>query len=232
MIEMVVITKTIDSYIIEHNNAKPCHAIIFRKSFLYLITQCVFRGCATCKTCRDPACRKGAKCKTNPTADSNDWVRQHRPKNRLERDQWLCRICSSGLRCAACDERNPENFSQSMQRHRWDSSRSMHCKACCHPACSFPECDTCKKCRDPTCRTGRRCKKELQELHYTARPQNRSDREQWLCETCREKCCSDCKTPMSRKMRKGRCQIPWICSSCTQKNMERRDHEQPVACAR
>ena len=101
---------------------------------------CVFRGCATCKTCRDPAYRKGAECKAKPTADSNDWVRQHRPKNRLEREQWLCRICSSGLRCAACDERNPENFSQSMQRHRWDSSRSIHCKACCHPACSFPEC--------------------------------------------------------------------------------------------
>jgi len=107
---------------------------------------------------------------------------------------------------------------------------ALYSASCTNPPCSFEDCDTCRRCRDPQCRKGTRCKGRPIPLNPSKRPETPEERQKWLCDTCRKKRCRDCRAPMPSKMRKRQTSaMGWQCSSCSQKELEKKDKDRNAA---
>ena len=92
-----------------------------------------------------------------------------------------------------CQKLHPQtNFSAREIQHKYIMRHKPMCLDCMHPACSNPQCQTCKACRNPKCKEGSNCEKEPEPLVGAALSMLKKTK---LCSACRNDIlmyCSDC----------------------------------------
>ena len=138
---------------------------------------CVQPGCKTCTRCRDHRCNTKACKKAIQTLNSNIL-----PVNLHDVKHFACQGCLL-MTCVLCKlQKTSDEFSHSQLIHK---SRSGHikCLACSNPPCIFrPKCQTCKTCRNPSCRVVRNCKKEVVKVKIE--PATMEEVVNYTCERC------------------------------------------------
>eukprot|EP00973_Karenia_brevis_P087590 12146747-Karenia_brevis.AAC.1 len=95
------------------------------------------RGWHTCDSC--------GNLKPKTEFKHGAWRNKAKPTRKT-----LCTDCSFRVyQCDLCQEvKHKDEFTESAWQHIADGARRTLCKECCNPACTRPDCKTCKTCRD------------------------------------------------------------------------------------
>ena len=173
---------------------------------------CTSAHCRTCTTCRNPSCRK-REC-TQPIA-SLHWKRL--PQTKQDVQSFLCDSCMP-ITCHICQvPKTAEHFIPSMLQNRWSLHQQTRCKDCTRPLCTASLCQTCKRCRDPTC-SDRPCRKQFTAPNPKHLPNNLAAVLSYICARCQASLtCTTCgRTDMLANFGEDK----KTCLQCCSKQME------------
>ena len=103
------------------------------------------------------------------------------------------------------------------------------CLTSARPQCTGPQCSTCKVCRDPDCPKGKKCQRQVTELHHKQRPTSFQEVQAYLCSKCKPITCR-CGKQLPKKMQKKALQEArqYICPDCQTKDLRDRDRKRKV----
>ena len=150
------------------------------------------------------------------------------PKNLQDKMVFKCLICSGlGARCDVCNETDPTKFSKSMVGNKSLSNRRTLCLDCTSPACTAPDCKTCKRCRNPACKRTNRCDKQPKRLNTSQYPKTMAEKISFRCSACQRTKCSLCQRAATKmqnqRHRKKNTTEPMTCGDCLTSAISRED---------
>ena len=123
------------------------------------------------------------------------------PKTQEAVRNFRCGRCF--LTCSICGTKDVAAFSKSYIKHKIDVARNIRCNECSHPACTNPDCRTCKSCRDVKCNRFS-CAKTPVPLNAKWRPKTLEGVQNFKCARCTEQTfhtynCIGCKKTKDEK---------------------------------
>ena len=126
------------------------------------------------------------------------------------------------VKCQACGEERSSQFTKLLVRHWYNDpkGRPLVCQDCANPPCTRPGCDTCRTCRDVTCRRAGDCKFTwLRPGPGVRYPRTKDELSAWSCKDCKTKCsvCEETKkeADFSESMLHNRKGQRMVCRECT-----------------
>jgi len=128
--------------------------------------------------CVDP------KCNLKPDPLNNRIL----PKTLEAVRNFKCAKCF--ITCSICGTKDVGAFSKSYIKHKVDLPYNIRCNECCHPACTNPDCSTCKSCRDIKCNRFS-CAKTPIPMHKKWRPKTLEEVQNFKCARCKEQTFDD-----------------------------------------
>ena len=177
----------------------------------------------TCERCGF-TCAKCKMVKLKTAFSSSRWEKRYgRP--------CLCLTCEAEVpmfTCHQCKVSQPRHaFGESMWANR--NRQQCVCLTCARPQCTGPQCSTCKVCRDPDCPKGKKCQRQVTELHHKQRPTSFQEVQAYLCSKCKPITCR-CGKQLPKKMQKKALQEArqYICPDCQTKDLRERDRKRKV----
>ena len=161
------------------------------------------------------------------------------PREAFEESMWhnrstqncVCLTCQAAepvFTCHLCNVSKPRQaFGDSMWRNRY--CQRCVCLTCARPQCTGPQCSTCKVCRDPDCPKGKKCQRQVTELHHKQRPTSFQEVQAYLCSKCKPITCR-CGKQLPKKMQKKALQEDrqYTCPDCQTKDLRERDRKRKV----
>ena len=105
------------------------------------------------------------------------------PKTQEAVRNFRCGRCF--LTCSICGTKDVAAFSKSYIKHKVDVAYNIRCNECSHPACTNPDCRTCKSCRDVKCNRFS-CAKTPVPLNAKWRPKTLEGVQNFKCARCTE----------------------------------------------
>jgi len=124
------------------------------------------------------------------------------PKTEEAVHNFRCGRCL--LTCSICGTKEVTAFSKSYIKNKIYVARNIRCNECSHPACTSPDCRTCKSCRDIKCNRFS-CAKTPVPLRARWRPQTLEGVQNFKCAHCTEQTshaykCIGCKKMKDAKV--------------------------------
>ena len=87
--------------------------------------------------------------------------------------------------CAVCKVTDNNLFHTSRITNMAGRGRKFLCIECPKPPCTLDNCKTCKTCRSSQC-IGGNCRSEIQPLNSKNQPNTLKQKEEWVCEQCKQ----------------------------------------------
>ena len=177
----------------------------------------------TCERCGF-TCAKCKMVKLKTAFSSSRWEKRYS-------QPCLCLTCEAEVpmfTCHQCKVSQPRHaFGESMWANR--NRQQCVCLTCARPQCTGPQCSTCKVCRDPDCPKGKKCQRQVTELHHKQRPTSFQEVQAYLCSKCKPITCR-CGKQLPKKMQKKALQEArqYICPDCQTKDLRERDRKRKV----
>ena len=135
------------------------------------------------------------------------------------KNDYVCSACRRAtlIKCSDCGK---------MVREEWTNKSSWNkvvkCYDCLHPPCSVTACNTCKICREVTCKSSD-CKQKPTALNPKELAMFK-DKSKYICQRCLFPSCARCTAEMPKKTRERRRKNEswmnpaqervWMCTGC------------------